>query len=152
MRDPIFLRRTDCLNLTEASYWKDLLYRVTKIGTEIEVAPPKGMRRPDFEAAVRAELNPSGSLDTLGANGVLDVQTEHSGIEVRVIGRQPHFLTLQRQYLGIMAALKRQEARPRPTCGLHFHLLTPGLAERCRKLSWGICGIWCAATPRNCAG
>lgn len=129
MRDPIVLRRTDILTLVEASYWKDLLYRVTKIGTELEVAPPKGVRRPDFEAAVRTALAPSESLDTLGTTGVLDVQTEHCGIEVRVIGRQPYFRALQRQYSMIMNVLAAQGGRSRPTCGNHFHLLTPGLAE-----------------------
>ena len=129
MKDPILFRRTDTLTPAEAAYWKDLLYRVTKVGTEIEVAPKKGVKRPVFEAAVRRDLAPSGSMERLGANGVFDVQTEHSGIEARVIGRHPHFVALQRQYSGIMAVLKRHGARPRPTCGLHFHLLALGLTE-----------------------
>lgn len=129
MKDPILFRRTDVLSPTEASYWKDLLYRVTKVGTELEVAPPKGMRRPDFESAVKQDLAPSGQVDQLGANGVWDVQPEHCGIEIRVIGRQPHFEALQRQYTAITNVLKTHGARPRPTCGMHFHLLTPALAE-----------------------
>lgn len=129
MKDPIVFRRTDILTPTEANYWKDLLYRVTKIGTELEVAPKKGMRRPDFEETIRQDLHPSGTLERLGTNGVLDVQTEHCGIEIRIIGRHPHFLALQKQYTGIMETLKQHGARPRPTCGMHFHLLTPGLAE-----------------------
>lgn len=129
MKDPILFNRKDILAPTRANYWKDLLYRVTKVGTEIEVAPKKGVKRPIFEEAIRQELAPSGSLERLGANGVLDVITEHSGIEVRVIGRHPHFLALQQQYSSIMAVLKKHGARPRATCGLHFHLLTPGLAE-----------------------
>ncbi|MCB0164336.1 MAG: hypothetical protein KDI79_08930 [Anaerolineae bacterium] len=129
MKDPILFRRNDTLSPAGAAYWKDLLYRVTKVGTEIEVAPKKGVKRPIFEEAVRHDLAPSGSLDRLGVNGVLDVQTEHSGIEVRVIGRHPHFLAQQRQYQSIMAVLKAHGARPQATCGLHFHLLTPGLAE-----------------------
>ncbi len=129
MKDPILLRRTDTLSPADAAYWKDLLYRATKIGTEIEVAPKKGVKRPVFEEAIRQDLAPSGHLGRLGANGVLDVQTEHSGIEVRVIGRHPYFWALQRQYRGIMEVLRAHGARPRPTCGLHFHLLTPGLAE-----------------------
>jgi hypothetical protein len=44
MQDPIILRRTDTLTAAEAGYWKDLLYRVVKIGTELEVAPPKAYR------------------------------------------------------------------------------------------------------------
>ncbi len=129
MKDPLILRRLDTLNHTEANYWKDLLYRATKVGTELEVAPKKGMRRPAFEESVRRDLAPSGSLELLGTNGVLDVQAEHCGIEIRVIGRHPHFLALRRQYAGIMGVLLAHGARPRATCGMHFHLLTPGLGE-----------------------
>jgi len=129
MRDPIILRRNDSLTPTTASYWKDLLYRVIKIGTELEVAPPKGSDRPTFEESVKESLKPSGSLEVLGANGVLDVSPEHCGIEIRIIGRQPHFRSLQHQYSSIMDILLQSGGRPRPTCGLHFHLLTPGLGE-----------------------
>ncbi len=129
VKDPIIFRRNDILLPTEATYWKDLFYRVTKIGTELEVAPKKGVKRPAFEEVVRQALSPSGSFETLGENGVLDVQTEHCGIELRIIGRHPHFLALQRQYTGIMNVLKAQGARPRPTCGMHFHILTPALSE-----------------------
>lgn len=129
MKDPIVLRRKDILLPDEACYWKDLFYRVVKIGSEVEAAPPKGVERPVFEARVRAALSPSGSLEQMGANGVLDVGTEHCGIEVRVIGRQPHFHSLQKQYKSILNVLLENGARTRPTCGLHFHLLTPGLAE-----------------------
>jgi hypothetical protein len=129
MKDPIILRRRDILSPAEAGYWKDLLYRVTKVGAELEVAPPKGMKRSQFEEAVCQDLAPSGDLARLGANGVLDVTAEHCGIEIRVIGRQPHYRALQQQYSHIIAALKASGARARATCGLHFHLLTPGLAE-----------------------
>jgi hypothetical protein len=129
MKDPILFRRSDTLDPDEASYWKDLLYRVAKIGTEVEVALPKGVSRPDFEAQIGADLNPSGTVERLGANGVLDIKPEHCGIEIRVIGRQPHFRALQHQYQSIMAVLLARNARSRPTCGLHFHLLTPTLAE-----------------------
>lgn len=129
MKDPIILRRKEILAPIQAGYWKDLLYRVTKIGTELEIAPPKGMKRALFEEAVRQDLAPSGDLTRLGTNGVLDVTTEHCGVEIRVIGRHPHFRALQRQYTAIMAVLKAHGARPRATCGMHFHLLTPDLAE-----------------------
>ncbi len=129
MKDPIVLHRKDTLSPADAGYWKDLFYRVIKIGAELEVAPPKGSPRPDFEEAVRAALAPSGSLENLGPNGVLDVSPEHCGVEIRVIGRQPHFRSLQKQYASIMNVLKEYGARTRPTCGLHFHLLTPTLAE-----------------------
>jgi len=129
MNDPIVLRRMDTLQPTEAIYWKDLFYRVVKIGTEMEVAPPKGCERPAFEAVIRSEVRPSGNLDLLGSNGILDVSPEHCGIEMRIIGRQPQFRALLRQYLTITKILREHGARPRHTCGLHFHLLTPALAE-----------------------
>lgn len=129
MKDPIVFRRSDTLDPDQASYWKDLFYRVVKIGTEVEVAVPKAVYRADFENQVRQALEPSGSLDRMGSNGVLDVSPEHCGIEIRIIGRQPHFRTLQRQYQKITSILLERGARARPTCGLHFHLLTPGLAE-----------------------
>lgn len=129
MKDPIFLRRNDILTPGDAAYWKDLFYRIIKIGTELEVAPPKGSPREDFEFAVRSALMPSNSFEDLGANGILNVASEHCGIEVRVIGRQPHFRSIQKQYNGIMNVLKVCGGRVRPTCGLHFHLLTPTLAE-----------------------
>jgi len=129
MKDPILFRRTDTLPPETAAYWKDLLYRVVKVGVELEVAPPKGMKRPLFEENVRQALTPSGNVERLGENGVWDVQTEHCGIEIRIIGRHPYFPALQAQYKTIMDALIRHGARPRATCGLHYHLLSPGLAE-----------------------
>ncbi|ACF12866.1 hypothetical protein Ctha_0395 [Chloroherpeton thalassium ATCC 35110] len=129
MQDPIILRRDDILSPVEAQYWKDLLYRASKIGTEIEVATPSGVRRPVFEDAIRSALEPSGSFERLGPNGVLDVQTEHCGIEIRVIGRHPSFRALQKQYNQIMQVITLNGGRVKSTCGLHFHLLTPGLAE-----------------------
>lgn len=129
MKDPIVLRRDDTLSFSQVNYWKDLLYRVIKIGTEVEVAPPKSMDRQAFEDVVIAELGPSGTYDSLGPSGVVDVSPEHCGIEIRVIGRQPYFRVIQEQYLGIMTKLLQMGARARPTCGLHFHLLTPSLAE-----------------------
>lgn len=129
MIDPIILRRKDSLHPSKASYWRDLFYRTIKIGTELEVAPPKGCDRPTFEQAVRDGLRPSGSVDYLGDHGIWDVQPEHCGIEIRVIGRQPHFRSLHSQYSQVFQVLQEQGARPRATCGLHFHLLTPGLAE-----------------------
>lgn len=129
MKDPVVFRRKDTLDPIQAEYWKDLLYRVVKIGTEVEVANPKGAVLSDFEEEVRQALKPSGSLEHLGVNGVFDVSPEHCGIEVRIIGRHPHFHALQRQYQAITAILLEHGSRARPTCGLHFHLLTPAIAE-----------------------
>jgi len=129
MKDPILFRRQDTLSAAESRYWKDLFYRTAKIGTEVEVAPPKGVSRPDFETQVRAALEPSESFEHLGRYGVFDVRPEHAGIEIRVIGRQPYFSVLHKQYLEITNLLLNMGGRPRATCGLHFHLLTPTLAE-----------------------
>lgn len=129
MKDPIFLRRKDILTFEEAAYWKDLLYQVTKIGLELEVATPKGCERETFEARVKEKLSPSETLEALGANGVLNVGPEHCGVEIRIIGRQPHFRALQRQLSAIMQVLLQEGGRARATCGLHFHMMTPGLAE-----------------------
>ncbi len=129
MKDPIVLGRKDLLSLSDVSYWKDLFYRLIKVGTEIEVAPPKGSTREEFEQKVIAVVEPSGTYDNLGSIGVLDVAPEHCGLEIRVIGRQPHFKALQQQYLTITSRLLELGSRARSTCGLHFHLLTPTLAE-----------------------
>lgn len=129
MKNPLIFRRDDTLSAADCLYWKDLLYRTVKVGTEIEVAAPKAKPRPEFEVAVRERLEPSGSFERLGRYGVCDVVTEHAGIELRVIGRQPYFSALHKQYSAIVNILLEQGARPRSTCGLHFHLLTPGLGE-----------------------
>jgi hypothetical protein len=129
LKDPIILRRKDILSPSDTIYWKDLLYRVTIIGPEVEVATPKGCSRPEFEALIKQLLSPSGSYDELGQNGVLDVVPEHCGIEIHVIGRHPYFRALHEQYSGITRILLDNGARARPTCGMHFHLLTPSLAE-----------------------
>ncbi len=129
MKAPILFRRDDTLSAADCLYWKDLLYRVIKVGTELEVAPPKATPRPQFEEAVRRTLEPSGSFERLGRYGVFDVMTEHAGIEVRVIGRQPYFSALHKQYTAILRSLADNGGRPRSTCGLHYHLLAPGLGE-----------------------
>ncbi len=129
MKDPIVLRRDDTLTFSQVNYWKDLLYRVIKIGTEIEVAPPKKLERKEFEDLAIKALVPSGTYENLGLYGVVDIKPEHCGIEIRVNGRQPYFRSIQEQYQGIMSRLLELGARARSTCGLHFHLLTPSLAE-----------------------
>ncbi len=129
MQDPIMLRRKDTLSYDETCYWKDILYRVVKIGTELEYAMPMGVRREAFEKPLQEALNPSGTYENLGANGVLDIQSEHCGVEIRVIGQHPSFKKLRRQYLGITNAVLKQGGRVKTTCGMHFHLLTPGFPD-----------------------
>ena len=129
MIDPIVLRRDDTLSPVNVNYWKDLLFRSIKIGTEVEVAIPKGMDRPVFENEIISLLNPSGTYDRLGQSGVISVSPEHCGIEIRVIGRQPYYRALHDQYRELTELLLARGARARSTCGLHFHILTPNLAE-----------------------
>jgi len=127
--DPIVLRRDDTLSPVEVNYWKDLLFRSIKIGTEVEVAIPKGMDRPVFENEIISLLKPSGTYDLLGQSGVISVSPEHCGIEIRVIGRQPYYRALHDQYRELTELLLARGARARSTCGLHFHIITPNLAE-----------------------
>lgn len=128
VREPIFFRRDDCLDPDEALYWKDLLYRVVKVGSELEFAMPKGIRKDDYLPGLVERLQPSGSIENLGRYGVLAVDSEHCGVEIRVIGRQPHFGALQRQFRVILCCLP-DGTRVRPTCGLHFHVIAVGLGE-----------------------
>ncbi|MCX7680890.1 MAG: hypothetical protein N2508_02800, partial [Anaerolineae bacterium] len=73
-------------------------------------------------------LQPTGDVSHLGSYGVLNVVSEHCGLEIQVIGRQPYYPALLRQYRDIFARLP-EGVRARPTCGLHYHVLTVGLAE-----------------------
>ncbi|HHS97524.1 MAG TPA: hypothetical protein ENK08_06435 [Chloroflexi bacterium] len=129
MKEPIIFRREDCLSHEQAMYWKDLLYRTVKIGTEIEFALPKGVKKDDFFPLLREWLQPTQDLNDLGRYGVLDVVSEHCGLEIQVIGRQPFYPALVEQYRSILMPLLEQGVRARATCGLHFHLLTVGLSE-----------------------
>jgi hypothetical protein len=128
MKEPIIFRRDDCLSHEQAMYWKDLLYRTVKIGTEIEFAMPKGARKKDFVPPLIEALQPTRDLTNLGKYGVLNVVSEHCGIEIQVIGRQPYYAALLRQYRDILSLLP-EGIRARPTCGLHYHALTVGLSE-----------------------
>jgi hypothetical protein len=129
MRQPILFRRDDTISHDAAMYWKDLLYRTVKIGTELEFALPKGVRKDDFFPGLVDVLKPSQDLNNLGEYGVFDVITEHCGIETQIIGRQPYYPALMRQYHAILDPLIEKGVRVRPTCGLHYHTLTIGLSE-----------------------
>jgi hypothetical protein len=129
MKEPIIFRRDDCLTHDRAMYWKDLLYRTVKIGTEVEFAMPKGVRKRDFLPPLVEELHPTEDLNNLGRYGVLDVISEHCGVEIQIIGRQPYYPALLKQYRSIMDPLLERGVRARPTCGLHYHALTIGLSE-----------------------
>ncbi len=126
---PAFTSRPDSLTVPEARYFQDLLYRIIKIGTEVEFALPKGVLRDDLQPRIEKALQPSRDMNRLGTLGVYDVIKEHCGIEILVIGRHPHWDALLRQYRGIILPLLKEKIRIRPTCGLHFHLLGIGLAE-----------------------
>ncbi|MDM8542092.1 hypothetical protein QUF90_13475 [Desulfococcaceae bacterium HSG9] len=127
--EPIFFQRQDRLSLTEAGYFQDLLYRTIKIGTELEFALPKGVRREDFQPGIEKLLCPSKDMNLLGPLGVYDVIKEHCGVEVQIIGRHPHWNALCKQYRLAVTPLVERGIRMRPTCGLHYHLLGTGLAE-----------------------
>ncbi len=122
--EPVFFRRPDALSEEQALYYKDLLLRTAKVGTEIEFALPKGVVAEDFVPRVEATLKPSRSLADLGDHGVLDVCKEHCGVEIRIIGRYPYWDALINQYRKIIGDLLPMGIRARATCGLHFHLLT----------------------------
>jgi len=128
MKEPIIFRRDDHLDYEQAMYWKDLLYRTIKIGTEVEFALPKGAKKKEFLPALIETLQPTKDLAHLGRCGVLDVISEHCGIETQIIGRQPYYPALIEQYREIFALLP-PGIRARPTCGLHYHALTIGLSE-----------------------
>ena len=129
MKEPIIFRRDDCLSHDQAMYWKDLLYRTIKIGTEIEFAMPKGVRKKNFLPPLVEELKPTKDLNNLGRYGVLDIISEHCGVEIQVIGRQPYYQALVKQYHAFMDPLLEHGVRARPTCGLHYHALSIGLSE-----------------------
>ena len=129
MKEPILFRRDDTITHNAAMYWKDLLYRTIKIGTELEFALPKGVRKDDFFPGLVESLQPSKDLNNLGSYGVYDVISEHCGIEVQVIGRQPYYPALVEQYQAILNPLVEQGVRARSTCGLHYHTLAIGLSE-----------------------
>jgi hypothetical protein len=129
MKQPILFRRDDVISHDAAMYWKDLLYRTIKIGSELEFALPKGVRKDDFFPGLVETLRPSQDLNNLGEHGVFDVISEHCGIEIQVIGRQPYYPALLRQYKRILDPLLEMGVRVRPTCGLHYHTLAIGLSE-----------------------
>ena len=66
MKEPILFRRDDTINNNAAMYWKDLLYRTIKIGSELEFALPKGVRKDDFFPGLVKSLQPSKDLNNLG--------------------------------------------------------------------------------------
>ncbi len=126
---PVFFRRDDSLSLAQAGYYQDLLYRTVKIGTELEFAIPKGVRREDFQPLIEKTVKPSKDMNRLGELGVYDVVKEHCGIEIQIIGRHPHWEALLTQYDRILSGLLENKIRMKYTCGLHFHLIGIGLSE-----------------------
>ncbi len=128
MKEHILFRRSDTLTSDQALYWKDLLYRTVKIGTEVEFALPKGVSKEDLMPHLIEALQPTQDLNRLGRYGVLNVVSEHCGVEIQVIGRLPYYSALLQQYRDLFAQLP-EGIRARPTCGLHYHVLAVGLAE-----------------------
>jgi len=139
MIEPILFRRQDTLSPEQALYWKDLLYRTLKIGTEIEFALPKGARKQDVLPPLDAALQPTKNLTSMGKYGVLDIVSEHCGLEIQVLGRQPYYPALYKQYRDIFNLLPAG-IRARPTCGLHYHILPIGLSESVPEII--LANIW----------
>jgi hypothetical protein len=140
MKEPIIFRRDDCLGYEQAMYWKDLLYRTVKIGTEVEFALPKGVQKKEFMPPLIETLQPTKDLADLGQYGVLNVVNEHCGVEIQVIGRQPYYPALIEQYHAILDPLLESGVRARATCGLHYHALTIGLSERVPEII--LANVW----------
>jgi hypothetical protein len=105
----------------------------------VEFALPKGVRKDDFMPSLVEALQPSRDLRNLGRYGVLDVISEHCGIEIQVIGRQPYYSALLKQYRSLFSMLPAG-IRARPTCGLHYHVLTVGLSERVPEII--LANVW----------
>jgi hypothetical protein len=103
MKEHILLRRHDTLTPEQALYWKDLLYRTVKIGTELEFALPKGVTKEELMPRLIEALQPTQDLTRLGRYGVLNVVSEHCGIEIQVIGRHPYYNALLQQYRDLFA-------------------------------------------------
>ncbi|MDY6875547.1 MAG: hypothetical protein SWK90_05005 [Chloroflexota bacterium] len=147
MKEPVLLRRDDVISHEQAMYWKDLLYRTVKIGTEVEFAMPKGVNKKDFVPPLVEALQPSRDLNNLGRYGVLAIISEHCGVEIQIIGRQPYYPALIEQYYAILNPLLERGVRARPTCGLHYHVLTVGLSEPVPEIV--LANVW--NMTRRCA-
>lgn len=126
----VFFRRDDTLSHEQDRYYQDLIYRVLKIGPELEFGLPRGMQSHAFRAHLEKRLGPSRDLENLGTLGIFDVVKEHCGVELQVIGRHPQWNSLLDQYTQIIDILLEEKVRMRQTCGLHFHLIAVGLSER----------------------
>lgn len=129
LKGPTILPRPDSLSDEEADYWNETLRFGIKIGTELEVVPRYGGNSTEFVEALMTELAPSGNNDWLGRYGVLDVDKEHCGAEIRLVGRYPHFAQLRKQHIHIVKTVRRLKGRVNAACGFHFHLLAPHLGE-----------------------
>lgn len=141
--EPIFFRRKDCIDMDAAAYLRDMLYRVLKVGVELEFALPKGVMRERFQPQVARLLQPTKDLGALGSLGVFDVVSDHSGVEVQVVGRRPHWGALLKQYRWIVGLLLPLGIRMPATCGLHYHLLCLDMCEELDEIVlanlWNLC-------------
>ncbi len=113
------------LSFDETLFWKDILYRLIKIGIELEFAPARGTIKKDVMPRLVKALSPTHDLDHFGKLGIYDVVSEHCGYEIQVIGRYLCFFDILNQITRIINIVKNFKLRVRPTCGLHFHFLVP---------------------------
>ena len=121
----LFIKRNTMLSEEEAAYYKDLLYRTVKVGAELEVAVPKGVKRSLFQEQLEYFFLPGGEIGKPGRFGVYQVEKEHCGVEIKILGILPYWDILYSQFSDTISFVLNKGGRVKSTCGLHFHVLLP---------------------------
>ncbi len=111
------------LRYDETGRWSDLFRRHLKIGVELELAHPSGKDSRSSLAQLRKSLMTGDDFFSPGETGIYDIQKEHCGLEIRVVGWEPHFDTLVRQYGVIVRPILEGGYRVLGTTGMHHHLI-----------------------------
>lgn len=119
----LFIKRNNILSDEEAAYYRDFLYRTVRIGTELEIAVPKGVKRPLFQKQLEYHFLPGGSIRKPGRFGVYQVEKEHCGVEIKILGILPYWDILYSQFFNTISYVLSKGGRVKSTCGLHFHVL-----------------------------
>lgn len=129
MKQVSFQVKDEAITPKQALYWKSYLTSLVRVGVELEVAVPKGVRKTDLMPIFVEAFSPTKDMENLGELGVFDVVSEHCGIEIQVIGRKPYYPALLDQFKEILAVIKEYNMRIRATCGMHLHLIPIGIQE-----------------------
>lgn len=103
--------------------WSGTFFRKLLVGVELEFAPPSGVETKAARQELARRLEASGNYLEPGPLGVFDVQKEHCGLEVRMVGREPHFDSLVAQYGKVVRHILEMELRILGTTGMHHHLI-----------------------------